>query len=236
MITPLKMCHFASFSTRKVVRISPTDPALTIHPLPWAAAPSYGAEMQRNRELTELTWCSKMVLVWENKYHRESRQGRTPVQLSWREPSRAEQSQVEQAWAVQAVVLVGATWIESSIQNDSTEPKWKGTQALHSRAAVQCGTDKAALAVWHCFLLCWAQGWEEVAARSSLHPVIDPGDRLDTTYGESLPSCLCPSRHAEPHWGGKYLLCVKHLPFFNTFVIILLLLLCFFYSTVFCFQ
>lgn len=231
VITPLKMCHFSSLSlsSRKVVRISPTDPTLCHHHPSlthlselWLQDVVLKSRETRNWHGAEGQWWSKRIPQGTE------RQGRTPVQLSWRELSRAEQSWVEQGWVGKEVVLGAATW------NGVQHPEWQQrVKTKRTQAPAQQSSGKVwhrhprfwGLVCYHCFLLSRAQGWEEAAAGSSLPLSLTQGI---TAYRESLPTCLCPSGHAGLHWGGKHLLCIKHLLSFYTFVIVLLLLLSFF--------
>lgn len=160
--------------------------------------------------------CWRAVLVREDTTGSgEAGQSPSPA-----EPKEAGWSRVEQGWAVKAVVMVAATW------NRVQHPKWRNGVKTNgdlspSTAEQRCSVtqtfpqDFGALSV--IVLCCLRLRRGEAAARNSHHPVFDPGNHMDTPYRDSLLSCLCPGSHAELCWGGKHLLCVKHLFFLYFF-------------------
>lgn len=160
-------------SSRKIVRISPTDPAFCCHHLSllhlselWLQDVVLKSRETQNWRGAEGWWWCEMIPQGTE------RQGRAPVQLSQRELNKTEQRWVEQG---EQSGGAGSSHMELSPASKMTArgQNWQGPKPQSSRA-VQCNTDDPAfgnLSVCHCFLWSWAQGWEVMVAGNSLHPV-----------------------------------------------------------------
>lgn len=108
------------------------------------------------------------------------------------------------------------SWKELNQRKLSGDASARSSQAEWSPAAWQ-DMDSRAFRGWSVIVLCCLVLRDRRAGcGNSCHRW--PGSHLDTTYGERLPSCLCPCSHGEliP---GEHLLCVKNWFCVHSFVI-----------------